>query len=140
MTRSLRRRARLEADFKGGKQQQGQVRLEIAADEAMHFEDGFRADFAAAALVGLGGIGEPVAEHHLARCQCRLDDFGDRLGPVGKHQGHLGQRGEAGGSGIEQQFADAVAGRGASGLARDYGRRAALLHPGGQPLELRGFS
>ena len=69
------------------------------------------AELAAAALVGLGGVGEAVAEDDLAGVEGGLDDFGDGLGAVGKHEGHLGHGGEAGGAGVEQDLADAVAGR-----------------------------
>ena len=44
------------------------------------------------------------------------------------------------GAGVEQQSADAVAGGGAAGLASDHGVEAALLHPRGQALDLRGFA
>ena len=65
------------------------------------------------ALVGLGGVGEAVAEDDGAGGEGGLDDLGDGLGAVGEHQGHLGERGDGAeggfGAGVEEDGADAVA-------------------------------
>jgi hypothetical protein len=84
----------------------------------MQVENDLGAELAAAALIGLGGIGEAVADHDAAGVESRLNDLGDGLGAVGKHEGHLGHGRDGGGAGVEQDLADAVAGGGAAGLAR----------------------
>ena len=43
----------VEGSFKAGKQEQGEVGLEVAAEEFVEGEDGRRAKLAAASLVGL---------------------------------------------------------------------------------------
>jgi len=107
----------VKGGFKGGQQQEGQVGLEVAADEAVESEHRIRAELAAAALVGFGGVGEAVAEDDFAGVEGGLNDFGDGLGAVGEHKSHFGHGIEGGGAGIEDQGADAVAGFSAAGLA-----------------------
>jgi hypothetical protein len=74
---------------------------------------------AAASLVGFGRIGEAIAEDDFAGVEGGLDDFGDGLGAVGEHEGHFCHGREAGGAGVEDEGADAVAGDGAAGLAEE---------------------
>ena len=116
----------LQAAFERGQQQEGEVGLHVAADEPVEIEHHLGAELAAAALIGLSGVGEAVAEHDLARVESRLDDLGDGLGAVGEHEGHLGHGRDGVRAGVEQQFADAVAGCGAAGLAGEHGFMAAL--------------
>src|SRR5690606_7102640 len=59
---------------------QGQVRAQIALDETLQLGDARLAQAAPAALIGIGGIGEAVAEHHRATRQRRTDDPGQVLG------------------------------------------------------------
>ena len=69
----------------------------IAADEPVKVEHGGGAEFAASALVGLGGVGEAIAEDDPARGEGGLNDFGDGLGAVGEHERHFGHRSQGGG-------------------------------------------
>ena len=107
--------------FEAGEKQKGEVGLKSAADEAMEIEHNLRAEFAAAALVGFSRIGEAVADDDLARVEGRLDDFGDGLRAIGKHESHLGHGIEATRTGVEQDFANAIADGGAAGLAEQDG-------------------
>ena len=81
-----------------------------AADETVEVEDDFRAELTPAALIGFGGVGEAVAEDDLAGVEGGLNHLGDGLRAVGEHQGHLGHGGQGAGAGVEQNFANAVAG------------------------------
>ena len=85
----------LERCLKAGKEQQCEIGLQAAADEPVEFEHQFRAQFSAAALVGLGGVGEAVAENDLSGSECGPNDLSDSLSAVGEHQGHLGNRGDS---------------------------------------------
>jgi len=55
----------------------------------VEFEDALRAELAAAALVGFSGVSEAVAEDDFAGIEGGLDNLGDGLGAVGKHEGHF---------------------------------------------------
>ena len=129
-----------QAGVEGGQQQESEVGLKIAANQAVQVENYSRTELAAAALVGFGRVGEAVAEDHFSGVESGLDDFGDGLGAVAEHERHFGHGGEAGGAGVEKNFADAVAGRGSAGLAGDDGLEAALLKPEGQALDLGGLA
>ena len=129
-----------EAGIEGGKQEESQVRLQAAADEAVQVEDDLGTEFPAGTLVGLGGVGEAIADDNFSCDERGFDDFGDGLGAVGEHESHFRHGGEAGGAGIEQQLANAVAGGSAAGLARHEVGDAALLHPRRKALDLRGFA
>jgi len=129
-----------QAGLKGRQQKQCEVRLQIAADEPVELKHRAGAQLAAAALVGLGGVGKAVAEDDFSSSECWLNDFGDGLSTVGKHERHLGHGRNMGGAGVQQQGSDAVAGGGSAGLASDYGVQAAFLHPGRQAFDLRGFT
>jgi hypothetical protein len=76
----------------------------------MQFENGGATQFSTFALVGLGGVGEAVADHDAALRECRLNYFGDVLRALGEHQGHFSHGGKARGGGIQQNLADFFAG------------------------------
>lgn len=75
-----------------GKQEDGQVWLKIVAEETVQIENDLGAELAAASLVGLGGVGEAVAENEFSCSEGGLDDFLDRLCAVSEHHGELGVR------------------------------------------------
>ena len=110
-----------ERGFERGEEEEGEVGLEVVAGGGMHGEDALAAELAASALVGLGGVGVAVAEDDGAGGEGGEDDFGDGLGAVGEHEGHLGGGSDGAegsfGAGVEQDAADAVAEGGAAGLA-----------------------
>ena len=130
----------VQADGERGQQEQGEIGLQVAADQAVHVEDELRAELAAATLVGLGRVRKSIAENDFASGEGGLNHLSDGLGAIGEHQGQLGHGREGGGAGIEQQSADAVARGGAAGLAGNDGVQAAPLDPCGQALDLRGFT
>jgi len=78
--------------FQWGKKKQGEVRLKIVADGGMHGEDAGAAQPTTCSLIGLGRVGVAVAEDDGAGIQRGLNNFGDGLGAVGKHECHLGER------------------------------------------------
>src|ERR1700761_3780392 len=76
------------------------------------------AELSACALVGLGGIGEAVAEHNGATVERGTDDLCDGLGAVGEHQAQFGAWIECGTARVQEKAADAIAQPCAPGLAR----------------------
>ena len=90
----------MREDFEGRQEEDGEVGLEVVAGGCVHLEDALAAELAAAALVGLGGVGVAVAEDDGAGGEGGEDDLGDGLGAVGEHEGHLG----GGGDGAEGGF------------------------------------
>ena len=102
-------------------QQQGEPRLQ-AHHALFEFGDEIRGQPAAAALVGVAGIGEAVADHPGATRQRRLDGFAHVLRPRGEHQQQFGFGGgrlvlHAVHGHVEQQAADLFGQRRAAGLA-----------------------
>ncbi len=60
---------------------------------------------ATATLIGVGRIGKPIAEHHLAPRQRWTNDFGQMLCTRGKHQQQLGVSAHGLVAGCQQQLA-----------------------------------
>jgi len=106
----------------------------------VHGQNDLRTEFAAATLVGLGGVGEAVAENDFARVESGLNDLGDSLGAVGEHERHLGGGSKVGIAGVEQDLADAVAGGGSPRLAGYQRGVAAPVQPGSQLADLGSFA
>ena len=83
-----------------------------------------RIEIAARALVGEGGVGEAIAQHHVAASQRGLDDLHDVVAPRREHQQRFGQR-------VHRLFEDEPAQgfgqRRAAGLARAHDRAAPRL-------------
>ena len=119
--------------FKRGQEQEGEVGLEVGAEDAVELEDGSGAKLAATALVGFRGVGEAVAEDDFAGGEGGLNDFGDGLSAVGKHEGQFSQWREAGLPGVEHQGADAVTGEGSAGLAEEDDAAAEIAGFGSEP-------
>ena len=126
----------LDARGHVGIHEQGEVGLEVAAQDAVEVEGGFATEFAAGTLVGLGGVGEAVAEDDFALGESGFDDFADVLGAGGEHEGHLGHGREAGGGRVEDDVADLFAGRRAPGFAGDCDREAPGAEGFGQFFDL----
>ena len=72
-----------------------------------------------AALVGIGSVGEPVAQYPAPCGQCRPNYLGQVFGACGKHQLQLAQRVHAGIGRIEQQATDHFGKRRTARFARD---------------------
>ena len=84
----------LQGGLERGQQEDREVGLEVVAGGGVHGEDAWTAELAAAALVGLGGVGVAIAEDDGAGGEGGEDDLGDGLGAVGEHEGHLGGGGD----------------------------------------------
>jgi len=106
----------------------------------MQREHWLAAEFAAAALIGFGGIGEAVAEDDLAICQRGVDHLRDVLRARRKHQRQFRHRGKAVSCGIEQETPDFLPSRGSTGLASDNNRQALRAQYAGKFFELRAFA
>ncbi len=130
----------VEGLVKIGEKQDGEVGIEPTAQDLVHAQDGFAAELAAAALIGLTGVGEAIAEHDVAAVKRRRDDLGDALGARGEHESQLSHGIEALGFRIEEQGADAIADVGASGLAGDGDGETLGFEVRGEFAELRGFA
>ena len=100
-------------------EQDCQIRLKIAAQNFVQLQNGLRSEFAAAALIGFGGVGKSVAENNLSLGECGQNHLVNMLRARGEHQRHFGIRRQAGGCGVQNHFANLLAGRGATGFARD---------------------
>ena len=75
-----------QADLDRQVEHQGQVGTQRPLDEALEGGDALSGQPAATALVGVGGIGEAIAQHHRTARQRRADDLGQVLGTRRKHQ------------------------------------------------------
>ena len=133
-----------EGGGEGREEEQGEVGLEVSAEGAVEVEDRSGAELAAAALVGLRGVGEAIAEDDVAAVEGGLDDLGDGLGAVGEHEGELGEgvdgaEGLIGGGG-DEKGADAIAEGGSAGLAGGDDGMTSGEEVIAQELELRGFA
>ena len=78
--RSLRRRARWRDLSKSARSRSVRSGLRPAAHGFVHAQNDLAAELAAAALVGLGGVGEAIAEDDVAAMKGGRDDLGDALG------------------------------------------------------------
>ena len=129
-----------EGSVKIRQQKDGQIRLQIAADKSMQIENDFGAKLAATALIGLGGIGEAIAEDELTGSKSWFDDLLDRLCAIGEHHGQFCVRREICGFRIEEQCSDAVAEGCAAGLTGFDDGVAFLFERLFEEPDLRGFA
>src|SRR6266508_1474392 len=98
------------------------------------------AEAAGGALVGEGRVDVAVAQDHGPAVQGRADDLLDELGPGGGEQQRLRPRVHASRGGVEQDLADALPERGASGLPGDDHLPAEPLEVPPEPPELGGLA
>src|SRR5579863_7311607 len=103
-----------------GVEQDRQVRLQVAAENAMQFEHGPATQLATTSLVSFGGIGEAIAENNLPAIERGLNHLRNMLSAGGEHQRHFCQRRKTLRGGVEQHPANLFSGRGSSRLARLY--------------------
>ncbi len=114
--------------------------MQVSDQGAMQVMHRLAAEFASAALVGLAGIGEAVAENDLSGCQRRENDFVGVLGAGGEHERQFRHGSEAGGARIEQQAPDFFSGDGASGFAGHRYWDVLFLQNDGEALHLRALT
>ena len=117
-----------------------QVRLQITAKDLVQLQHWLAAQSPSRALVGLGRIREAITKHDAPLSQCGQNHFLNVLGTGGKHQSHFGQWREAGSRGVQQHFANLLAGGSAAGFARDSDGNAMGPQRTGQFLDLRALA
>ena len=78
------------ADFDRQVEYQRQIRTQIALHKRFKRCDTGVRQTATAALIRIGGVGKPVAQHHRTAGQRRADDLGQMLGACREHQQQLG--------------------------------------------------
>ena|SRR6516165_7912291 len=106
----------------------------------MQFEHWLRPELAASPLVGLGRVGEAVAQYNLALRQRRRDDLVNMLRPRSEHERHLRIWRQAGRCRMQDYIANLFASQRAAGLTRDHDRDAASAERFGQFFDLRAFA
>uniref|UniRef100_A0A0S6YYI3 Uncharacterized protein n=1 Tax=Mizugakiibacter sediminis TaxID=1475481 RepID=A0A0S6YYI3_9GAMM len=99
-------------------EQQRQVRLQVLGRPTLQLADARLRLAAAAALVGVAGVGEAVAQHPAARRQRGPDHLAHQLRARGEHQQQFRLGADAAQRGIEHQRAHRLAERRAARLAR----------------------
>lgn len=77
-----------------GIHQDGEVGMQVSAENLMKLKDRLAAELASTSLISFSRVGEAVAQNDLAFGQRRLDDFVDMLGASGEHEGEFGMRGQ----------------------------------------------
>ena len=100
-------------------EQDGQVGLQVAAEDFMHLQDRLGAELAASTLVSLGGIGKAIAEHDASFGERRQNDLMDVLRAGGEHERHFGERRKSRGGGVQQDVANSFASLSAARFAGD---------------------
>jgi len=99
-------------------EQQGEVRRDAGAGPGFERGDALHRLAAAAALVGVAGIGETIAQHPASGLQCGRDALAHQLRARGEHHQQFALRTHAAQGRVEQDRAQRFAQRRAAGLAR----------------------
>src|SRR3569623_919511 len=129
-----------EAGFEIDINQDGGVRLETLAGDAVEFPDDGGIETAPAPLINERRIGEAIAQDDLAKGERGADNFLHVMGAAGEIELQFGA-GEDGGVGrVEQDAADVAADFGAAGLYGFDHFAAVLAQTLGEEAELRGFA
>ena len=123
-----------------GIHEDGEVRLQAVAQDAMQSQHRLAAQLAASTLIRFGGIGEAVAEHNPAFRQRRLDHFRYVLRARGKHQRQFRHWGEASRGGIQQEPADFLSRGGSTRLTSHHYRQALRAEHPCQLFQLRALA
>ena len=105
-----------EAGFDVDIDENGAVRDQSAAGDAVEVVDGIGAEATAGALVGERGVCESIAQYDFPCGERRQDHFVDVLCTAGEHQQKFGGGLEVGAGVVEQQLADLCADAGAAGF------------------------
>lgn len=99
--------------------QNGEIRLQVAAQNTMKLQHRFAAQFAAASLVGFRRIGETVAKHNFPRSQSWLNHLFNVLRAGTKHERQLGKRRQVRRTGMEKYLTNFFADVRSARFARD---------------------
>lgn len=100
--------------------QNGEVRLQAAAQRAMKVQNHGGAEFPTPTLVGFTRIREPIAKHNLTGGKRGQDHFAQVLGPRREHQRKFRVRIQPCGMNVEQQLANSFSGCGPARFASCY--------------------
>ena len=130
----------LEAGCDIDVEQQGEIRTHRALHEVLELRDAVEGESSPRSLVGVGRVGETVADHPGARLELRLDEVLEMRRPRRKHEQQLRRIGQHLGAGREHQLADLLGERGASGLARQYAGDAPLGERAREPRHLSALA
>src|SRR5579872_666204 len=123
-----------------GVHQDRKVRPDVAAKNAMQGQDRLAAQSASAALVGLRGVGEAVAENEFSFSDAGQNHFFQMLRARGEHQREFGLRRKPAGGGVQQHFTDFLADGRTARFARDHDRNSHVAQRPRQLLQLRAFA
>ena len=104
------------AHFHRQVEQQGQIRTQAIGSPAFKIGDAFPGLPAAAALVGVAGVGEAVGQYPVTTLECRTDQFAHELRARREHQQEFAFGADILHRSIEHQAADRLAERGAARL------------------------
>ncbi len=96
----------------------GEIGLKATAEHAMEGENGLAAQTTSAALVGLRGIREAVAQDPCTAFECGKDVLLDLLRTGGEHEGHFGEWRKSVSTRVEHNGANAIADGRSAGLPR----------------------
>src|SRR6185437_14188341 len=125
-----RRIARVEIE------EERRIGLQAGMHEPLEGGDRLAVEAAAAALIGVRGIAEAVAQHPAARGEARLDHLAHVARAVGEHRDRLGERRRGM---LQDHLAQRRAEARASRLARRDDLHAACGDPRAQELQVRGL-
>ncbi len=117
-----------------------QVGLQVAAKNFVQQQHGFAAQFTSSTLVGLGRVGEAIAEHDASLGECGQNHLVNVLSAGGEHQSHLSEGRKPGSRRMQQHIADLFAAGGAARLPRDGDGDAVGTQGTSQFLHLRAFA
>jgi hypothetical protein len=123
--------------FRRHVEEQREIRIAVRVHASLELAQEFSRDEMAAALVGVGRVGEAIAQHPIAARERRFDDLHDVLAARREHQQRLGfVRHRL----REQQLAQRFAERRAAGLARADDAMAAFGERVGEPSRMRALA
>jgi hypothetical protein len=114
------------------------MRLQTASGQVVKLANLLQIQPPSVALVGQGGIGEAITDHHLSHRESRRDDLVHVFSPIRSVQEQLGQRRQ--GIPVQQQLPQRFAQRRPSRLAGRHAGVAFSLQPLGQEGLLGGFA
>src|ERR1700722_5346915 len=121
-------------------QDESEIRPERPGGNVFNHGNGFRIKPAARALIGIGGIGEAVADHPVSGEQGGPDRYGQMIHACREHQERFGKYIPAPGFAFNQERPDLLGAGRTTRLARRADRDAAHLKRGSEALRLRGFA
>jgi hypothetical protein len=118
-------------------EQHGQVRLQVGVHPFLELRELPAFKPASAALVGIGGVAEAVADDPVAPFQGGFDDACQVFAPGGEHQQRFGFEVHRF---VQQQFAQRFAERGTPGFTGCQNLQTTLAKEGGRPRNMAALA